>query len=908
MIIVEQACLWVSAVLLLTLISEHYYKSVLRITYSLILDDELTQTNAQYVVQKLRDSEFSRQENQQLPLEKTDFQATYVHTNSPTAHPIASKNVEEGENIGLSEASEAISVESETCCPMLDMYNAFHVVDVEECRQECLHHMLCESYFFREYLVSWKPKKFWKCDGDLLENKSFEDCEAACVGLSCIGFSYEIEKQTCVLLLAMDSNCGDENEKFDTYFRVPRPTPKTATGADMRCKKDHVHEWSGANDFSVEECMWWVLNNLNCSWDVFDYRKTGKQYECGCYPRNRRFEDCEHFREDSDWMTFKIHNLINLAVPAHKCLDTPYWNNGMNDCDSYVTNGWCKDGNFVSGMEWTGSPDTRECNNYNEMNETCAKRFNFPAKNCCACGKPATIQNEKLKLDNDGHDGYYRDIANWNCNPDVIDSKNGDPLSKCSQNCEQKAECTGFMYDLSKESCELIKNNPSEVCESSDASERMVHFKLTGSCYLNVDPYLCTSNNEQEGCTGWKLLEIDEDEISKREVEYKKLLHIPKSENQPSIAVVVSVAPGRPPRDFWKTYLEFWDIGKVHLFVDAHTDAEEYAHCVEGIADPPTIHILPEMNKFAVKVMKQWWHFFVAEYLEEDIIAFADDDSCLLYPMTWPDILSPDQKLIVTGISAPPMAKNWQGMTDFIISPNKQAALFMVDFPVLMWRKMIFDLWDRIFELAGLNQRLQEDLSLFDFRMAAIQKVYKSSGGEMSEYNIFMNFAYYSEKWHDKYVWNFAPTVSFQNMTISSPAVGKGQHHFFCPRPGNRGWLKESVGAIWTENFLMYPKNNFKHWSFPNGRWENSLWNRIEAQPDLPLFNKPEYPRDWKGAWAKYFNQTELFEDIMRDWSLRHPEELFAYGAARLQDRRAGWERCANIWHEKMGTKYFHKG
>ena len=72
-------------------------------------------------------------------------------------------------------------------------------------------------------------------------------------------------------------------------------------------------------------------------------------------------------------------------------------------------------------------------------------------------------------------------------------------------------------------------------------------------------------------------------------------------------------------------------------------------------------------------------------------------------------------------------------MTDVIVAPNEQAALFMVDFPVLMWRKMLFDLWDRIYELAGLNQRLQEDLSLFDFRMAAIQKVYHRSGGEMSE-------------------------------------------------------------------------------------------------------------------------------------------------------------------------------
>jgi len=800
MIFAEEACLWTTVLLLTSLIAAHYYKSVLRISHGLFLDDKFIQINPQYVVLQLKDSEFSRK---QLPLEKTDFRS------SPK---------EQKEGIGLVEASEAISVDSEACCPISNMDRAFHVVDVGECRQECLNHMLCETYFFRENLFSWKPKKLWKCDGETLGDATFEECEATCVDLPCIGISYEIETQTCVLLLTMDSNCGEENEKFDTYFRVPRPTPKTATGADMRCKKDDVKEWSGAKDFTVEECMWWVLKKEKCSWDVFDYRKLGKEHECGCYPRARRFEDCEEFKEDFDWMTFKIHDSIS-------------------------------------------------------------------------------------------YDGYYRNVENWSCNPDVIDSQNGDPPSKCSQNCNKKANCTGFLYDWSKESCELIKNNPSEVCESSATSGYTVHFKHTASCYLNTDPYLCTPSNEQQaqtGCTGWKLLEIEEDELSKRKVEYKELLRIPKNEKEPSIAVVVSVAPGRPPRNFWKSYLEFWDIGKIHLFVDAHTDAEEYAHCVEGIADPPTVHILPEMNKFAVKVMKQWWHFFVAEYLEEDIIAFADDDSCLLYPMTWPDILSPEQKLIVTGVSSPPMAKQWNVMTDVIVAPNEQAALFMVDFPVLMWRNMLFDLWDRIYEISGINQKLQEELSLFDFRMKAIQKVYTIAGGKMSEFNIFMNYAYYSEKWRDKYVWNLAPTVSFQNMTISTPALGKGQHHFFCPRPGNRGWLKESVGDIWTENFLMYPKNNFKHWSFPNGRWENSLWNRIEAKPDR-LLNKPEFSRDWKGAWAKYLNQTKLFEDIMRDWSLRHPEELFTYGAAKLQDRRAGWERCANIWHKKKGTKYYHK-
>ena len=72
-------------------------------------------------------------------------------------------------------------------------------------------------------------------------------------------------------------------------------------------------------------------------------------------------------------------------------------------------------------------------------------------------------------------------------------------------------------------------------------------------------------------------------------------------------------------------------------------------------------------------------------------------------------------------------------MTDVIVAPNEQAALFMVDFPVLMWRKMLFDLWDRIYDLSGINKKQQKELSLFNLRMKAIQKVYTIAGGKMSE-------------------------------------------------------------------------------------------------------------------------------------------------------------------------------
>ena len=54
------------------------------------------------------------------------------------------------------------------------------------------------------------------------------------------------------------------------------------------------------------------------------------------------------------------------------CSDVAGWSNGQNDdCDSYKTKGYCANGAFVAGKEWTGGA-----------------AYKFPERNCCACGKP----------------------------------------------------------------------------------------------------------------------------------------------------------------------------------------------------------------------------------------------------------------------------------------------------------------------------------------------------------------------------------------------------------------------------------------------------------------------------------------------------------------------------------------
>ena len=61
-----------------------------------------------------------------------------------------------------------------------------------------------------------------------------------------------------------------------------------------------------------------------------------------------------------------------LAPVAKKvCKDKPGFTNGYgHGCQNYVKHGWCKNGAFVAGQEWTGGV-----------------RFKFPENSCCACNR-----------------------------------------------------------------------------------------------------------------------------------------------------------------------------------------------------------------------------------------------------------------------------------------------------------------------------------------------------------------------------------------------------------------------------------------------------------------------------------------------------------------------------------------
>ena len=90
------------------------------------------------------------------------------------------------------------------------------------------------------------------------------------------------------------------------------------------------------------------------------------------------------------------------------------WHNGFGfNCNFYRAFGWCADGKFASGMEWTGAPgwypDGKAWLKLHQgwmarsKGASCGifcEIFRNPAKHCCACGKgalPTTKVDGKAK-------------------------------------------------------------------------------------------------------------------------------------------------------------------------------------------------------------------------------------------------------------------------------------------------------------------------------------------------------------------------------------------------------------------------------------------------------------------------------------------------------------------------------
>ena len=82
-----------------------------------------------------------------------------------------------------------------------------------------------------------------------------------------------------------------------------------------------------------------------------------------------------------------LHVLL-LPASLSVCVDTPGWINPVANanCIDYVSNGWCSTDSIILKNGMWGLPGIKkECSGNN-----CALYNNYPALNCCKCGKDTT--------------------------------------------------------------------------------------------------------------------------------------------------------------------------------------------------------------------------------------------------------------------------------------------------------------------------------------------------------------------------------------------------------------------------------------------------------------------------------------------------------------------------------------
>jgi hypothetical protein len=81
-------------------------------------------------------------------------------------------------------------------------------------------------------------------------------------------------------------------------------------------------------------------------------------------------------------------HIYSSAPPEPVVTDTPGWNNNHGyTCGQYAANGWCANGRFSSGQEWTGQAGFTSSTCVGHGNANCGIVYNFPGENCVACGK-----------------------------------------------------------------------------------------------------------------------------------------------------------------------------------------------------------------------------------------------------------------------------------------------------------------------------------------------------------------------------------------------------------------------------------------------------------------------------------------------------------------------------------------
>jgi hypothetical protein len=325
-----------------------------------------------------------------------------------------------------------------------------------------------------------------------------------------------------------------------------------------------------------------------------------------------------------------------------------------------------------------------------------------------------------------------------------------------------------------------------------------------------------------------------------------------------SIDAVVAFGANRM-RSFWEPYLRYWPYNpsKNRLLLITEKDNWDlkttmaFRKCLEESSYTPEFVSLP----YSAADKPYWfrqnaWKFFLDKHSDADIFAVIDDDSCLLDSVRHTDLLTSSAaaaaaaasaegqqlpRLIVHGLETPPntvVPSGHKYFTQFVPKAMGMAfkAHFMTDFPISFWRDMLPD-----FRSWAVNHTLNESLhSSIDTQHDQLARALElmSHEGGLSEFNLLFHFAYFDEKWHDRYDWRLAPSrlsvgLSTHEHTMGCPPTWTNDRVMKMEsRSGNGG------ASVPPSEYLFYPYNLIiGHSQRYPGSFRSINWKRFLVDP-----------------------------------------------------------------------------
>merc|ERR1719161_67246 len=275
------------------------------------------------------------------------------------------------------------------------------------------------------------------------------------------------------------------------------------------------------------------------------------------------------------------------------------------------------------------------------------------------------------------------------------------------------------------------------------------------------------------------------------------------------IAWVTSFDPQRRIGSFYKSFTQFWppSLGSLVILAENNEVGRNVVGCVNKYSRSMKRFVNASVVNTKVKsayLHRQLWKFTVDKYTEAPAVAIFDDDACLFTQVVKRHLVN-DGKLINRGLRMSGFGSNgrWASATRYVLGQS-QVADFMTDFPVLIHTAMLPEvrgfIINRFKDEANLDMTKSEEEQLSD----ALDYVSQNHKHQLSEFNLIMNYAWYSPKWKDRYQWHFAPSQDLmegyeEGKVKAIPAFSFHNHARGCP-------VKE-LDVKNTRSYRVYPMN-----------------------------------------------------------------------------------------------------